>query len=248
MIEIIGGFLLIIIIFILLFWLKKTLFVFGFFFKIISLLFVILIVGSILVSYYVITDANNFKNNFSNSTNLFLLKESVNGTNEIITGIAIHPGNVSLETITRDQLDQMQKYYNSGNMDSLNTQYYKVFVIDTEALGNISQISINGKDVNLTGDEAREILLSSTPRETLAGIVAKKSGTDASLELSSLKATDDEVKGFIFSYYLTDIFNPQNIAHMLISLKNNGIQVYKQTALFTAIKFIPEQIISLVAK
>ena len=109
MIEIIGGFLLIIIIFILLFWLKKTLFVFGFFFKIISLLFVILIVGSILVSYYVITDANNFKNNFSNSTNLFLLKESVNGTNEIITGIAIHPGNVSLETITRDQLDQMQK-------------------------------------------------------------------------------------------------------------------------------------------
>ena len=215
----------------------------GLFFKIFSILIILLVVGSIVFSYYIIKDANNFKNNFTNSSNLFLMKQKVNGTDSLLAGVTINPNNKAFQSLNKESIDNLQKMYTEGKLQLMEKDYYKIFVIDIKSLDNISLYNITDRNVQLTKEETKRVLSSSNAREEFSSIVAAKQGTDKNSVLKTLSASNEELKGYLFSYYLSTVFNPKNMGEFLLQLKNDNIKVYDETALFTAIKLVPKSLI-----
>jgi hypothetical protein len=248
MLEIISMFLLVIVVLIVLFWMKKTLFIFGFFFKLFTLAMLVFIVGTVLFGYFVIKDATEFTGNFGNSTSMFILEDNVNGTETFLTGVTINPGSKAFDTMDKTKLKEVEDVYKSGRIDTLNGDYYKIFVVDFKAFADLKIDTIEDNNINLSKEELRQVMLSKNAKKELAEIVAKQTGADRDDVLDKLNFNDEEIKGYIFSYYLTTTFNPSNMGKFLAQLRNDDIQVYKETALFKAVKIIPTFLIDSVVK
>jgi hypothetical protein len=233
---------------IVLFWLKKSLFIFGFFFKILTLAFIIFTVGTVVFGYLVIQDTKDFKNNFANSTNMFLVTDSLNTTESFLAGAILNPKDKEFKTIDAEMLASIEKDFNEGNIRTLNSEYYKIFVIDIESFDEVELYNIMDQNVELTREEMKSIMLSEDAREELSRIMAEKNGQTTEEVMDNLAATSEEIKGYLLSYYLTAVFNPSNVVQFLIQLKSGNIRVYKETALFKAVKLIPSSLIGILVK
>jgi len=239
MVELLVIIIAMVVIFFILFQLKKTLFLFGFFFRLISIAFIVLIVGGIVFGYYIIKDANTFRNNFGNSSNMFLLKQNIDGKDHMLVGVTINYTNKTFDTLTQDKLSDIEKAYDEGKLNTLTKDYYKIFVIDMSSVDNISLYNISDKNVMLTKDEMKEVLLSSDARSTFAGIMAQKQHQDKDVVMGQLSASSEEIKGYVFSYYLMTVFNTKNMDKFLTEFRDGRIKVYDETTMFTAIKLFP---------
>jgi hypothetical protein len=250
MIEIISIFVLMVVVFLILFWLKKTLFLFGFFFKLFLLLMLVCVIGSIVFGYMVVKDANDFKNNFGNSTSIVILKQTNNDTENVtfLAGVAFNPEKKQFDSMSKKDLTNAETLYKENKLSALGADYYKVFVIELKSFDEISLYNISDKNVELSKEEIKAVMVSDNAREALASIIAKKNGEDQSVVLQSLAATNEGVKSYLLSYYLSTVFNPNNTIEFLSQLKNNNIQVYNNTALFRAIKLVPQALINTMIK
>jgi hypothetical protein len=248
MVELILTFIVMAIAFIILFWLKKTLFIFGFFFKLFTLAMIIFIAGSVLFGYLIIKDANDFRNNFLNNTNMFVVKNSVGATESFLAGATLSPKAEGFGSMDSEKLSTVEKLYNEGNLEILNSEYYKIFVIDIKSFDEVELYDISDQNVELTREEIKSVMLSDDAREELADIIAEKRGETADEVMEDLASTNEEIKSYLLSYYLTTVFNPENIVEFLEQLKNENIQVYKETALFKAVKLVPSSLIGILVK
>jgi len=245
MIEIISLAVILLILFLAIFWLRKVLFIFGFFFKILVILMLVCIVGSIIAGYFIIKDANDFKDNFQNSTNMILLKQVNTNDNSIsfIAGSTLNSEKKEFKSMTKEELQSAEESYKNDTFSTLNKKYYKIFVIELNSFDNITLDKITDKNVELSKEEIKTIILSSNAREDLAKIVSKKTGESKELVLKSITATNEEIKNYLLSYYISTVFNPKDTTKFISQIKNNNIKVYQETALFKLIKLIPTGII-----
>jgi len=247
MIEIVAMIVIMIIIFLLLFWLKKTLFLFGFFFKLAMLFMLIVVVGSFVFGYLVVKDANDFKNNFSNSTSMMIVKQTTNGTESFLAGVTLNPEKKEYNSMSQKQLSNVEQLYKDNKISTLGADYYKVFIIELKSFDEVKLYNISDQNVELSGAEIKTIMLSDNARADLSSIIAKKSGRKANDVYNELAATDEGVKSYLLSYYLSTVFNPSNITQFLTQLKKDNIQVYANTPLFQAIKLVPQTLINTMA-
>jgi energy-coupling factor transporter transmembrane protein EcfT len=247
MIEIITLIILMVIIFLILFWLKKFLFLFGFFFKLFLLVLLLIVVGGLFTGYLVVKDANNFKNNFGNTTSMVIVQETNTTANNgtFLAGVTFNPKTKEFSSMSKKDLTNAQALYNKGQISTLGTNYYKVFIVQLKSFDEISLYNISDQNVELSKDEIKQVMLSDNARVELATIIAKKNGQNVNDVLNKLSATNEGVKGYLLSYYLTTVFNPSNIGEFLSQLKNDNIKVYENTALFKAIKFVPQSLINI---
>lgn len=197
----------------------------------------------------VVKDANDFKNNFGNSTSIVILRQSanssnINSTDKFLAGIRFNPEKKDFDTMNKSDLAYAEKLYKEDKLTLLGADYYKVFIIELASFDEISLYNISDQNVELSKDEIKQVLVSDHARETLAEIISKKNGKAPAEVLRSLEATDEKVKGYILSYYLSTIFNPSNLGEFMSQLKSDNIQVYHNTALFKAIKSIPQTLIN----
>ncbi|HYD02932.1 MAG TPA: hypothetical protein VEC16_01410 [Alphaproteobacteria bacterium] len=243
MLGIVLTFMVLLVVVIVLFWLKKALFVFGFFFKIFSLLMILCIAASILFGYYIIKDANDFKENFMESSNMILVEDSLND-GKILAGIEFNSKEQKFDPMTKEQLTFAEESYKNTDFNSINDDYYKIFVIDVESFGDVEIEEIAGEEINLTSEEIKQIMRSDNARREIAEILSAKSGESISSIESKLAASSEEIKGHLLTYYLSAVFNPSNIGQFLKQLGSDHIKVYENTALFKAIKLMPTGIIS----
>lgn len=251
MIEIISICILMLVIFLILFWLKKTLFLFGFFFKVFMLFLLVCVVGSIVFGYLVVKDANDFKNNFENSTSMVIVKQTANDTNKtetFIAGVKFNPEKKIFESLNKKDLTNAETLYKKNKISTLGADYYKVFIIELKSFDEIKLYNISDQNVELSKEEIKAVMLSDNARETLAEIISKKNGESKADVLDALSATNEEVKGYLLSYYLSMVFNPSNTIQFISQLKSSNIQVYNNTALFKAIKLVPQSLINILAK
>ncbi|MGV8086844.1 MAG: hypothetical protein ACP5N1_04395 [Candidatus Woesearchaeota archaeon] len=244
MIEIISLAIILIILFLALFWFRKILFVFGFFFKAFMLLLIVFVVGSVIFGYYVIKDANDFKDNFQTSNNSILLKQVTNGEVSFIAGTIINIEKQQFDTLNKEQLTAAENSYSEDEFSELNKKYYKIFVLELESLDTITIDKITDQNIELDKTEIKEIMISDSARDTLAQIIAKKTENSKNAVLKEMSATDEDIKNYILSYYIAEIFNPKDTTQFISQLKNGNIKVYKESALFKAIKLIPKSIIN----
>jgi len=248
MIEIITTVILLIIIFLILFWLKKTLFLLGFFFKLFLLFMLIVVIGSIIFSYTIVKDANNFKNNFGNSTSMFVVKQTSNGTDSFLAGMTVNPENKTLKYMNKSQLLYVEQLYKDNKLTILGAEYYKVFIINLKSFDNINLYNITDQNIQLNKSEMNAVMLSDNARDELAGIMANKTGQDKNATLSHLIYSNEQIKGYILSYYISTVLSPSNTAIFLSQLKDNSIKVYEETALFKALKLIPQSLLNMILK
>lgn len=199
----------------------------------------------------VVKDANDFKNNFGNSTSMVVLRQEANAsdknsTDRFLAGIRFNPEKKDFDTINKSDLANIERLYKEDKLSTLGADYYKVFVIELASFDEVSLYNISDQNVELTKDEMKAVLVSDHARDTLAEIISKKNGKTTAEVLKDLAATDEKVKGYILSYYLSTVFNPSNLGEFMSQLKSDNIQVYHNTALFKAIKLIPQTLINMV--
>ena len=251
MIELISIFVLMIIIFLILFWLKKTLFLFGFFFKIFLLLLLVCVIGSIVYGYLIVKDANDFKNNFENSTSIVIVKETLNDSNNtevFLAGVKFNPDKKIFDALSKKDLADAQVLYKEDKISTLGADYYKVFIVELKSFDEIPLYNISDQNVVLSKEEIKAVMISDNAREALAKMISDKNGQSQTAVLNELSATNEEVKGYLLSYYLSTIFNPNNTIQFISQLKNNNIEVYNNTAMFKAVKLVPQSLINSLIK
>ncbi len=246
MIEIISLIIAVVIIFVALFWFRKILFVFGFFFKALILVVLLLVVGSLVFGYYIIKDANDFKDNFKNSTSIILVKQTTNNEVSFIAATTFNPEKEEYKSVSKERLANITKLYNTNEFSKLNSEYYKIFVIDLNSFDNISLDKITDKNIDLTKEEIKQIMISSNAKEELATIISKKTGESKTAILKQISASNEELKSYVLSYYISTIFNPKDTTKFISQLKNGNIIIYKETALIKVIKLVPEKLIDII--
>lgn len=240
MLEFFAIILLIIVGFIIAYWLKKSLFIFGFFFRIFTFAFLALIVVSLVFGYLVVKDAEDFGSNFGNSTNMFVLMDDINGTDKFLTGVTIAPSNKSFNTLSATELDNMEELYQKNLFSTVDEKYYKIFVVDFKSFDDMKIEGIEDRNLDLTKEELRRVMLSADAKDELAEIISDQTGESASKIRSSIDYDSEEIKSYIFSYYLSTTFDPENMGKFLIQFREGNVEVYEETALFKAIKIIPK--------
>lgn len=243
MIEIISGFALIVIIFLALFWVRKTLFLLGFFFKLFLLFMLACIIGTGIFGYMVYNDVNDFKDNFMNTTSVFILKNEVNGSVSFVGGMVLNPSTRDVKPLNHTELVNAKKLYDLGDISDLSKQYYKVFVVDSKSFDQVKLYNISDQNIELTREEIKKIVTSNNSRDELAGIIAAKRGISKSEVLMQLMPSNEEVNGYILSYYLATVFDVSNMGQFISELKSGNIKVYDETALFKAVKLVPQVLI-----
>ena len=216
--------------------LSKSIFILKHTFKIISLAFAVFIIAIIIGAFYVVSDANNFRTHFFNSTNLFLLENN----SKFITGVEISANSKNqYNTLSTDKLTSLEKEYKNDNINGLREGYYKVFVINIVALDGIKSFKMTDQNINIDLEQAKKILLSNTPKDDLAIIESTQNNLSSQTIKNSISISDEQLKGYVFSYYITNILNPENFQNLVNDLKDNKIHIYENTALFKALKLIP---------
>ena len=235
----IGTFIVVAIIILVIFKILKSLLLFRFVFKIISLAFLLIMVFLVIGAIVIIRDVNDFRNNFQNSTNLIILKDN----STFLSGIILRVQDNTYKPLATKELSNLEKLYqkNPDNL-ALNTQYYKIIIIDIDIYESLGQQLVNNKNINLTGAEMKRILLSTDAKAELSNVIAKKQGVKVADVLSEIGSTNDEIKPYLLSHAISYFFNPAHLDRLAEAFKNDQIAVYKDTPLFQMIKFIPAAI------
>jgi hypothetical protein len=238
MIETILFILAVIIVFYILHKITKSLIIFKVVFRLVSVALILIFAVVLVIGLLVLDDANNFRNKFPTSTNLFLLEEN----NTILSAIEMNnSGNTPYSIINQSALANIEDDYNHNRISRIETGYYKVFVVDTKAFQDIEYTQITDKNIDLSKQQVLQVLRSQDPKHELADII---SGNDQLLSKqvqSQMNGMDNNgLKGYLFSYALSYFFNPKNLDGFLAELKNGNILVYEETAMFKAIRIVPD--------
>lgn len=208
----------------------KGIIIFKVFFKIISLGVIILLIFLGSLAYLTIKDASDFKKNFSTEKNLLILIDKINESENIISVF-------KLENKTYSEFDDVKfikESYKKYEFANINEEYYKIFLINTDVLDFVNEIELKEFNIKLTGREIKNILTSDNSAQTLKEILESK-------KLNYNKdINDEEVKNYLFSYIITEIFNPKNINMLLYQIKIDNIIVYENTMLFKSIDLLPK--------
>lgn len=214
--------------------LLKSIIIFKVVFKIISLAFALFFVVLVVSSYYIIKDANDFRKNFTNERNLFALSDGEDG--ETISAFELD--NKTYSPV--EDLEYVSESFEKYEFTNINDDYYKIVLIRTDALDYINEVEIKEFDVELKGQELKSILESDDPKERMKEVLDDE---EKSAEIDDMRMTDSQLKEHLFSYVITETFNPKNINILLSNIKADNIIMYENTAFFKAIKFVPNILI-----
>ncbi|MEM4711124.1 MAG: hypothetical protein QXL18_04195 [Candidatus Woesearchaeota archaeon] len=208
----------------------KGIIIFKLFFKILSLgvIIILILLGSL--AYLTIKDASDFKKKFSTEKNLLILIDKINESENIISVFKMENKTYS----EFNDVNFIKESYKKYEFANINEEYYKIFLINTDVLDFINEIELKEFNIKLTGREIKNILISDNSAQALKKILESK-------KLNYNKdINDEEVKNYLFSYIITEIFNPKNINILLYQIKIDNIVVYENTMLFKSIDLLPK--------
>ncbi|MFC1647832.1 hypothetical protein ACFL1B_00370 [Nanoarchaeota archaeon] len=182
-------------------------------------------IGMILlfVGFLVITDALDFRDNFSNSKSIFILADE----DGYMTGVVLNFNDLDRGVEPYEDLDDITE-------NKAPDGYYKVFILTKEMLknSNISDIDIGVAD--LTKEKLIDILYSEAPSELIA---AETMGIEAR-EIEDIWGDNDRLRRDLFTYILVDVFGRDPMT-LIYGVKNGNIIIYPESLMFKTIKYIP---------
>jgi hypothetical protein len=191
-------------------------------------------VVAVISGYSIIKDANNFRENFYNGTNLFLLKDN---TSVFVSGIELNAATKTFKVLPAPKVADIQEHYKNNDMTDIKKPYYKIIIVDIDTIDKTTDQIFKG--VYITANESKKILLSNNAKQEALSLLAQKAPANGALSSAIERSTSEEVKAMIFENHIATIFDPKDFYTLVKYLKSNQVEVIETTALFKALKTIP---------
>lgn len=212
--------------------------------KIISFIFLILFVVSIVLGFFVYKDMDDLRKNWPDSDKIILL-----ANDKVYSGmIATFSG--GKEPVFIDNLENYQSDYASGNYDLLLGSNYKLFIFRigmferTDEKIDFEGMEIYGKEVSLSKSEILDIIESDNSAEKFVSIVISN-GEMASAEKQAFKdelvreiGSGNELKGAMFGILFQNAVEKDPL-FLFKNLNNGNVIIYPETVIFKLLKIAP---------
>ncbi len=201
--------------------------------KIISIIFLILLIGTAFIGYTAYKEVKEFQE--SDSPIVFLLEDAGN----ILAGFSLEGDNftpISQETIT-----EISNNYLEGDISELKNTYLKTIVVSTEFIEEHLE-SIDLDFGNLNKEEILNILNTNTIEE-IALIISEGSEEKAELILQALEEQSiEEIKTAIFASATFKSLESEALNKIMKAYKEGEIQILPE-GIFKIIKLFPSGLI-----
>ena len=212
-------------------------------------------------AYFVISDALDMKANLMSKENLMVLEEG----NKVLAAFSFKnlsgDGLNNINALKNEDFKTIENSITSNNFKVLNEKYYKVFVFDyntfKQSLSNGLDYSIGSEKGALSGSQTKELLDSGTPIKDLFRIMDKSENLDmSSSSVSSQElaindfmqklgiSSQEQFKSYILTLMIADFVKEKGPAGLISKIKNKELSIYPNTALFRAIKLVPNFLIN----
>ena len=207
-------------------------------FAFISILTLVLGVGS----FFIYMDAIDLKENFQSSPKLFVLQNN----NEYLTAFEV------VDITNKSSVKNIDK----NSIDTNDIRYYKTLIFDFIAfdtsLSNNLIIGEGENQITLTKENVEGIFESDNP---LDYFVEKVYNTSDNMELikESIRTqlhleNDSEVKNFVFQLMIADLFQDDGTGSVIELIRSNDLTVLPKTPIFYTIEKMPQFIVNMVKK
>jgi hypothetical protein len=200
----------------------------------------ILIILSILVllviasGLFISADANDFRANFAAIPSLYLLETD----GQIVAGIY---GTFSEEGIPSlvgtEQLNSYQTSYQENDLANIKENYYKVFIIKSEAFDSITEVRTDGE--TMPKQAIIDLIDSSTPIDDFMEQRNIPQDRRSALMSNFQIANDDEFKSFLFTLLIVESIEEKGPLFIFTEFKQGNVIIYPESAITFFIKEIP---------
>jgi len=208
------------------------------FVRIITILILGGIVLSVIFGVFIIKDASSFKEKFYNSSGVFILSNS----GEYVLGVEILK-NMTLSDSINDE--KMKKLEPKNGIIRVPKEYYKMIIVDLDAIGSIDTYYIADINLTINNTEMKELLNSSDTRSRLINIITARIGDNPEKDKILLYVgaqSDENIRTGLFSVVLTTLFSKDNSYILLKLIKDQKIRVEPQSMIFENLKYIPDML------
>jgi len=196
----------------------------GFFLSFILFLFLFV------TGFFVISDAKEFKNEFPVSNNSFVLVDE----GFVIAGFQMLNGSEEPLLFSKKKLDNLTLGYNEDDLFLDNN--YKIFFVNSSVFDDAEGLVFI--DYYLTYEDLINVFASDDPLSDLSKIIAGDNWLEYRTLLINISGPDHEIKGLLFASLVSEKLS--NPSFLLSGIKSGELSVYPETALFTAVRYIPE--------
>jgi len=208
----------------------------------VSVILLIVIIGG----YFVVSDANDFREKFPSQPSIYLLKDD----EKIIAGFSgILEENFTPSPALEEQINSYQYDYEQKNLNKILGENYKLFIMNKSAFDFVNEVSAGEKP--LAKQEIFDLLDSSMPINdylSKQGIPDSQKSKARQDLLAQMNIKDDtEFKGILFGLLYATAMSKEGPLFMFDQVRNENMIVYPETAMFKLLKQIPSSFIQNIA-
>ncbi len=194
--------------------------------KTILYLFLFTLIISVFFTILIYNDFNNIKNNLTKSS-LLIIQENDN----LLSIVKINlTNNSQYEELPKDEFISIKNLFNQKNYDLiLNKNYFKLIIFNLNLLNISNKTEIILDNIKFEKNQIIRSIKSDNPKKIL--------------NIEQTRIGDNSLKTILFIKLITDKDTTETL-FLYENLKNNNINIYKETIIFKFIKILPKELIT----
>lgn len=210
---------------------------------VISICIVVFLVFGVL-ALILFFDSSVTRDNLTNKPNTFVYLDEGN----IKAGFSITINGQKIEYLDKEDLDLMNKYYSSKNLDYMLGSDYKLFIVNSSIFNEVGDIKM--LNYTISGQFIKESINTNFQETNLLELVLDKlelsvdERQDTKALLLNGTKTQEEFKGKLFGMLIMEkIESGKGAFSLIVEYKKGNVVIYKESATFAFIKELPETLI-----
>ncbi len=209
--------------------------------KIITKIFLLLILTLVILSLLVYNDMQNLRKGFKHSNNTILLYQD----QTLHSAITLKPRNTTQVSsqdfvfYTQEEITGMQEKLNNQEYQALLNKNYKLIIMKPGLLDKPYNISLGAE---LDQKDLLEIITSQQAFTALANKTSQAYNTSIQeLEhgIEQQYGSETRLKGYLFAALLTNYLQQQKPGELVKNIKNKDTQILPDTISFKIIRYLP---------
>lgn len=218
-------------------------------FKILSGLYTVIVIISIIMAVMMIQDVNELNNKYPVEDKLFLL--DINGNIEAGFIIGDIRGGRTEDIMFIESIPKINSYYNEQDYENIIEDYFKIIFVKDEIL-DINSIEFG--ELILSKKEAFNLLKAKSPKNIYANMILEEKGLSSQAmpliktALNKEFISEYNFKDKLFGKIFAKVSEERGPEFIIQEYKNENIEIYPKTIIFKAISFIPESLLNNIAR
>ncbi|MBN1377215.1 hypothetical protein JW949_02680 [Candidatus Woesearchaeota archaeon] len=222
--------------------------------RIVKIFLLLGLVFCIVFSIIIFNDIKDFKNNFTNSSNIILLEDESHSLYALMeTDFSKADEAESMEDIAdfynRTELKEAENYYKKEDFDELLKDNYKIICLNFRILEDFNETEFPIEDISLTGREIIEIIRSENPLDSFAEVYSLKASMPKSDVMAEFEneLNSQDIRNYLFGSFVGELFGPTNSVKLIKHITNGDIKFYPRTLMMKTMGLVPDFLIEKIA-